>query len=340
MDWKRTTRRVLIIVAILLVFGILSFQNGFFDTASAPFENVADADPTGGEADASSEVSFTIDLAYPAATIEDTRAFPANQDCVIVRMAPADIFRGDLLLVNQDHRFELPDAQSFISIADEKSPSYRVVGEDIMLEESAIEPLNSMMDGFFEETGRDTVAIISAYRGYERQQQILSEYIALMGNKEALRYAAPPGYSEHHAGLAVDLGYYSNGVLRTFPGTGANMWFRQNCHNYGFILRFPGEKSAITKTAFEPWHFRYVGLPHSYIIQQNGWCLEEYIEFIMEHTRDEPFSAVFNDDAYEIYFTEDTEILLPYDCEFDISGNNINGFIVTIKLLSPVSQIR
>jgi len=51
----------------------------------------------------------------------------------------------------------------------------------------------------------------------------------------------------------------------------------------------------------------------------------------MEYTRDEPFVETFNDEVYEIYFTDDPVIFIPYDCEFDISGNNINGFIVTIK---------
>ena len=328
MDWKKTTRKILFFVAMLLVLGMFTFLHGFFDSASAPFEYADDAGTADGEQTAPSGTPLA---AEPPAVPDEALTSAGNEEYVIIRMSPADVFRGNLLLINHDHRFEIPAAQDFISISEEKTMSYSATGDDLLLAESAIESLNNMMDDFLEVTGRDNVTIISAYRGYERQQEILSEYIKLMGSAGALRLAAPPGYSEHHAGLAVDLGYYSNGVLRTFQGTGVYAWFKQNSHNHGFILRFPGEKSEITKTAYEPWHFRYVGQPHAFFINQNDWCLEEYIDVIMRHTRDEPFTAIFNECIYEVYFTEDAEIFLPFDCEFDISGNNINGFIVTVK---------
>jgi len=246
-------------------------------------------------------------------------------------MQAADIISGALLLINNNYRYELPDLSGFISIGENKTPSYRVTGEDLLLSASVIGPLNAMMDAYFLETGLDTVAVISAFRNFERQQEILNEYISLVGSREAHRWAALPGHSEHHAGLAVDLGYYSGGALRTFQGTGVNAWFSGNSHHYGFILRFPRDKTHITETAYEPWHFRYVGLPHSYFVHENNWCLEEYIELLAEYTREKPFTGMYDGVSYEVYTSRDFDIIIPFDCEFDISGNNSDGFIVTIK---------
>jgi len=339
MAWKKTAQKVLIMIGLLLVLGMFTFLYGFFETATAPYEGSGSSEPDGGllsdpaDDEVSDPAGAGSDADSPGApgSEEDSDAQPDTEDYVTVRMEPSDVFRGDLLLINHDYRFEIPGMRGLVPISDVKTPSYRVTGSDLLLAESAIEPLNNMMDGFFEETGRDTAAIISAFRDYERQQEIIDGYIATVGSTRALRLAALPGYSEHHAGLAVDLGIYNGGVLRTFTGTGVSAWFKQNSHNYGFILRFPGAKSDITKTEHEPWHFRYIGLPHAYFVHENDWCLEEYIEMIMDHTRDEPFSAVFGESMYEVYYTSDTVILIPYDCEFDISGNNIEGFIVTIK---------
>jgi len=277
----------------------------------------------------SNSVETVIDvpeLPLSAAPVPETY----TSDHAVLRMALSDISHGNLVLINHDHRFDIPTDQELVRIFDYKTPSFRLDVISHLLAPPAIIPLNDMMDAFFAETGRDTVAVISAFRGTSRQQFVLNEHIAIMGSSEAHRWVARPGHSEHHAGLAVDLGFYSGGRLRTFTGTAEYAWFQDNSYNYGYILRFPDSRVDITGTYFEPWHYRYVGLPHSYIIYQNNWVLEEYIEFIALHSQDEPFFAEFDGVTYEIFFTSEFEIIIPLDCEFDISGNNIDGFIVTL----------
>ena len=328
---KPVVKIIVLFAMLLLVLGASVLLYDFYDIASAPYdvggyrENTVYV-PSGG-------FNVPATAGQRNSPVPERVMFisPDHDDHIIVRMPPGDIFRGSLILINQDHRFDIPEVWNYVSIEERKSLSYRAIGQDLLIGESVIEPLNAMLDSFYAETGRDTVAVISAFRTYERQQEILNEYISLVGRLEALRWAAPPGHSEHHAGLAVDFGLFNNGVLRTFLGTGVYSWFRENSFNYGFILRFPDEKTDVTHTAYEPWHYRFVGLPHSYFIHNNGLCLEEYIELIMGYTRDEPFLGEFNGNTYEVYFTSDLEILIPFDCEFDISGNNIDGFIVTVR---------
>ena len=322
---------ILGMLLILLVTFMLFIE--FFDAANAPFIPEDDNIVLHIEVIDIIEVSDIPELSLPFDTSgpdEIVSDVPPADDLVTVRMDPADIHRGSLLLINQRYAYEIPEDHEFVSVAENKTASYMISEDDILICKSVIGPLNDMMDAFYANTVVDAVAVISGQRGYEKQQEILDEYIERLGEREAVRWAARPGHSEHHTGLAVDFGIYSNRTLRTFLGTGTSAWFKENSYKYGFILRFPQDKERLTGTPHEPWHFRYVGEVHAYFMHQNNWCLEEYLRMLGRCTLDAPFTAVFNDVFYEIFYAGETDILIPLDCDFDISGNNIDGFIVTI----------
>jgi len=251
---------------------------------------------------------------------------------ITVGMNKVDISHGYLLLVNYEHEYEIPENLGLVIItqSESKTAPFRVLGENYHLKESIIGPLDKMMTDYLSEKRYNSVAIISGWRSLDAQQRALNQAIALFGQDEAHRRVALPGHSEHHTGLAFDFGIYSGGTQSTFTGTGITSWFSQNSYRYGFILRYPENKTRITRTIHEPWHFRYVGLPHSYIIFQNNWSLEEYIELLRDYTFEEPFVAEYDGMEYRIYFTDDPEVRIPFDTAFDISGNNIDGFIVTL----------
>ena len=344
------SRKIPVFLILLIVsFAVFTLPHVFSNTASAPY---ADGDFIGDHFIAPDtsvpQAGFPNELtpelpvepgADPAAEPELTVTHddlstepdaPADNDFITVKMDIADISHGSLLLINNDHRFDIPDEPGFIAINESKASSYRVTSDRMMISPLAIEPLNDMMDAFHDETGISSVTVISAFRDYEKQQETLNDYIKLVGRAEAPKWASLPGHSEHQAGLAVDFGLYSGGALRTFTGTGVYAWFKENSYKYGYILRFPDDKSEITETAHEAWHFRYVGEPHAYLMHENNWCLEEYVELLREYTPSETYSVTYDDRDYEIFYTSDTEIPIPFDCEFDISGNNVDGFIVTL----------
>lgn len=94
----------------------------------------------------------------------------------------------------------------------------------------------------------------------------------------AARWVAPPGTSEHQLGLAVDIISSSYQKLdRGQEDTREQQWLMQHCWEYGFILRYPDDKSDITGIAYEPWHYRYVGKAAAREITEQGVCLEEYL---------------------------------------------------------------
>lgn len=111
---------------------------------------------------------------------------------------------------------------------------------------------------------------------------------------EAIRqtnlYYTVPGHSEHHTGLALDIitPEYHNNIYTLndqFADTDAYVWLLENCANYGFILRYPQDKTDITEINFEPWHYRYVGYEHAQYIMNNDICMEEYVELLKSDGR-------------------------------------------------------
>ena len=96
-----------------------------------------------------------------------------------------------------------------------------------------------------------------------------------------LKDTAYPGTSEHNTALAADLlGEDYGWLTQDFAKTDAYKWLIANCAKYGFILRYTKEKQDITGVIYEPWHYRYVGEKHAKKINQLGFCLEEYIDYL------------------------------------------------------------
>jgi len=314
------------------------------ETATAPDKhlnepNVAaeqntEPDDVFQEPDISDETDSQQDETEP----EEEQTHDLNDDFeeigyIAIDMGEEEISQGFLVLVNRDHAFELPAPLDLVNIVEETETTFRVLGNNYLLRRSVAAPLDEMMAAFISETGNRNIAIISAFRNYNAQQHILDDHIRRMGRTEALRWASLPGHSEHHTALAIDFGIFAGGTRSTFDGTGVTSWFSRNSYNFGFILRYPENKTHITQVANEPWHFRYVGLPHSIIINQNNWVLEEYLETLREYTFEEPFQHEQDGILYEIYFSAGTQVKVPLNSEFEISGNNIDGFIVTLTRL-------
>ena len=197
----------------------------------------------------------------------------------------------------------------------ESSQSQRVDPADLVLQEQSsdwrlllVNPQNPMPEGYtvnvveyddvemdericdaYKEMQRDahengyTLWISSAYRSVEKQQDLLDAEVSRhmredgLSEEEALEKALQtmtvPGYSEHNTGLAIDL----NGVTAI-----EDEWLCRHAADYGFILRYPQGKEAVTGIQFEAWHFRYVGQEHAQYMVQHDMCLEEYIAYLIE----------------------------------------------------------
>lgn len=131
--------------------------------------------------------------------------------------------------------------------------------------------------------------ICSSYRDVARQIELFEEDVNILLNKgytyteaydEVARETMPPGCSEHSTGLAFDIVALDYQLLNDEQQyTDENMWLREHCVEYGFILRYPLGKEDITGIDYESWHFRYVGIEAAQYITENNITLEEYLEF-------------------------------------------------------------
>ena len=176
-----------------------------------------------------------------------------------------------LLLVNRDH--PIPD--------DYVIPELTELARGHAIDSRAYPSLQKMFD--------DARAvglypyITSSYRTAEKQQQLMDDKIEeykLSGYSQedavaaAESWVAVPGTSEHQLGLSVDISSDPDSGMD--PGT-VWYWLEEHCWEYGFIRRYPEDKTDITGIINEPWHFRYVGTKAAREIHESGQCLEEYL---------------------------------------------------------------
>lgn len=124
--------------------------------------------------------------------------------------------------------------------------------------------------------------IASGYRSYELQNYYYSNYVRTHGEAEANKFSAKPGHSEHQTGLAFDISLRSDECyLETcFGDTVGGKWLADHAHEYGFILRYPADKTDITDYQYEPWHFRYVGRDLAMALHQSGLTLDEASSYL------------------------------------------------------------
>ena len=123
------------------------------------------------------------------------------------------------------------------------------------------------------------IYISSGFRSYDYQAGLYQRYVDQSGQEAADRFSARPGHSEHQTGLAFDL----NSITDEFKDTDEGKWVTENCHKYGFIIRYPADKESVTGYMYEPWHIRYLGVETAQAVHDSGLCLEEYLGITSEY---------------------------------------------------------
>jgi len=181
-----------------------------------------------------------------------------------------------LVLVNKE--YNLPEGYAPKDLV---RPAVRFSFGDEKIEKSLMrKEAAEALEKMFAAAAKDGVYLyaVSGYRSYNRQVAVFNNEMANSGKAKANQAVATPGQSEHQTGLAIDISGKSVGFLLTdsFENTKEGQWLAKHAHEYGFILRYPKGKEAITGYQFEPWHYRYVGVEAAKKIYENGWTLEEF----------------------------------------------------------------
>lgn len=182
-----------------------------------------------------------------------------------------------LILVNEQHPLESDYEVELKAVTGGQKVDVRIV-----------EPLNAMMAQMRKEGLHPIVC--SGYRSIEKQSRLFLEYIEERVSSgweygeafyKAKTRIALPGTSEHHTGLAVDIvGATHQSLDDAQANTDEAKWLAEHCAEYGFILRYPEDKTDITGIDYESWHFRYVGEEVASYIMERDLTLEEFMEVV------------------------------------------------------------
>ncbi len=254
------------------------------------------------------------------------------------KIARESVFCGSLILVNAKHR-----------LREEREPELSAVRDSrlkMRMQTVAAQALTALIAAseraaWQEEKNRERIVCVSGYRSREEQAGIFARSLAENGQVFTETYVAYPGCSEHETGLAMDLGKEQKEIdfiCPEFPRDGMFGVFRRLAPEYGFVERYPAGREEQTGIGAEPWHFRYVGTPHAQIMAERGMVLEEYVRWIRQYElSDNPFLYCAGGKTAAIGYLrvsdrgENVYIAVPGNGTVSISGDNIDGVIVTVE---------
>jgi len=209
---------------------------------------------------------------------------------VLPHQDPSDL----LILVNKQNK---APSVPFTLVKPDVTPTRPSVSENIYMRPEAARALEALFEGAAQEG--ITLYATSGFRSYSTQKAIFDRKAEERGETAANRSVAKPGYSEHQTGLAMDIEgktTLGTGLTDAFGESPEGIWVAENCHEYGFIIRYPKDKTHITGYIYEPWHLRYVGVEAAGEIAALDVTLEEYILMLRGERIDNMKGEVIEDD--------------------------------------------
>lgn len=270
---------VVAIVAVVLVVAIgLAVHRSHQPDDAGVVENAATVqaaqDLSGAQAAFSSSTTGTMQCAWARLTGTDASLIDAGPT--------ADYDDRRLVIVNAQYPLE----DDFEVYTGQVSSTVRVDNEAVS---SLQQMISDMQDANL------SPKLVSGYRSSDEQTELFNAQVAYYQSQgmsaaeadaEAAKHIERPKQSEHVTGFAVDIATQgtdlSNGLNASLASTPEIQWLLRHSIEYGFILRYPADKTAITGVAYEPWHFRYVGSSIAKDMTAKGLCLEEYVALTQE----------------------------------------------------------
>ena len=262
-------------------------------------------------------------------SIEDMKT--TSSDFVVESHSRDDVYTGNLILVNADHeyKFKEGDTEPLTLYNNRSNEYYNVCDYVVKLDKETLASLDNWMKGFYEAKKNTDLTVIGGYRTLEEQNDKYNN-----GNS-----GFKGGCSDYHTARTFDLGIFPKDGSSSgyYSPRGDYAWLDENAAEYGFIVRFPDGKEEITGEHPRTQTYRYVGKPHAVYMKQNGLCLEEYIEKLKSYTNTAPLEITSGQSYYQVYYVSasaegNTDVPVPQNKTFTVSGNNSDGFIVTVSL--------
>ena len=245
---------------------------------------------------------------------------------------------GPLALVNDTHEYQFPQAaeKNLAKIwdyrtahtEDGKTPAYKTSFNTLLIDGAALPSMHAWLEEFYKETGKSDAIISASYRTFEEQS----------------KFSVPAGKSDHHTGFGVTLKIYADGVTSNiYENPDYYTWLVDNAHKYGFVVRYPEDKAAITGISEYVEYFHYVGDGPAAYMKANNLCLEEFVAQIKAYKHGNPLEVTdANGQDWLIYYTacdgDMTTVKLPTNFTYTVSGDNEGGIIVCVSLSKTAVQ--
>lgn len=269
----RTKLILLIILAVIMVPLIILYKSVGDTTPKIKLYNRNEASGTAEEETTGEAASLAEPVTDEPQTTEPQTQAPATKapkkDKTIVSVTDPE--NWSIAIINTE--YPLPDSYA-------PTLSNAIDGSDIQLDSKVSEHYAAMYAA-----AKQAGCVLTPYSGYHTytlQENTYKRKVNFYVNQgmsdeeaaaKARQQVLPAGCSEHNAGLSMDIVSASS----DFVNTKEYKWLCENAQNYGFILRYPEDKTAITGVNFEPWHWRYVGEKAAKEMKENNQCLEEYL---------------------------------------------------------------
>ncbi len=259
--------------------------------------------------------------------------FDSNKiDFTDTAVTAEQLSHGSLLLANASHPYSAPANANFVNIAQYRNDNGHSqdnflysIGDinNFKLEAEAMEYAHNMLTDLRNETNNDCIMISGAYGKDDSSKDLHTGYTMVL----TVTGAAEPYLADE-----------SNKVL--------NDWLLANAHKYGFVVRYPADKTDATGVSDYTYAFRYVGIPHAHYMQANNLCLEEYVELLKKDydSQKKLLTIKVDDKEYGVYYQScraDDSIKVPENIPnpdgtsaypYTLSGTNDGGVVVTVQV--------
>ncbi|MDE6833291.1 MAG: M15 family metallopeptidase [Ruminococcus sp.] len=273
----------------------------------------------------------TTETTTTTTTTITTKKEPLPDGYTEIPMNHEKIYSGNLITVNGNNIYHFPEEDTeIVTLYDHISSQYYGVSDFVVsLDEEVIEHLNELMEAFAESQYNTDIVVIGGYRSAEDQSQRYNDGIS----------GVMSGFSDYHTGRSFDMGVFPQDGSGSgyYSPTGIYAWIDEHAADYGFVVRYPEGKEFYTNERARTQTYRYVGVPHSTYMKQNNLCLEEYIEKLKSYTINKPLEISSGTSLYKVYYVGAgdgtlTDVGIPLGSDYEVSGNNQDGFIISVKV--------
>ena len=312
---------IAIIVIVLIVFLVKAIAgSSTTPQKTTASEQTATTPATGTAATDPISTTSATEATTPAQTGEVVEGFTS------VKLSLSDVFKGQLVVINETNLYVMPtgDDNTLTSLYNQPGfkTSYRLRNSHIALRSEIIDRFAAMME---------------ALKAKFNTASLSEDYLLITNAGTVNDPSAEIDYSdENSSGYSFDIRVYitSSGKNRRLNAD-EQAWLADNCRTYGFVLRYEEGKEGVTGVIADLFHFRYVGVAHATYMKANDLCLEEYVSLIKNYTYKTPLTVTVGTNQYDVYYVKatgaSTTAYVPVGSAYEISGNNVDGFIITVE---------